>query len=61
MLKGKRTGHADRLAATRNVAPMLTAAQFRNLGLAGNGERLAALRTITIITITTTRTRGGSG
>lgn len=40
---------------------MLTAAQFRNPGLAGNGVDLAARLTTTIITITTTRKRGGSG
>jgi hypothetical protein len=61
MLKGKRTGRAGRLAAIRKVAPMLTAAQFRNLGLAGNGGDVAARLTTTIITITTTRKRGGSG
>lgn len=40
---------------------MLTAAQFRNLGLAGDGVGLAARLSTTIITITTTRKRGGSG
>lgn len=39
---------------------MLTAAQFRNSGSA-DGRGLAARTTITIITITTTRKRGGSG
>lgn len=39
---------------------MSTAAQFRNLGLAGDGLGTSA-RLTTIITITTTRKRGGSG
>lgn len=39
---------------------MMTVAQFRNQGTARDGRGLAALTT-TIMTITTTRKRGGSG
>lgn len=40
---------------------MLTAAQFQSFGRAASGMGVAARLMTTIITITTTRKRGGSG